>query len=340
MMGLGALSAMQVVARLIGKFGSQRVTWVGCLLTAISLACIPFAGNVIQLAAALFVFGMVSGGMDVAMNANAVAVERHAGRPIMASLHALWSIGSMCGAAIGGAFAHAGWNIAAHFTIMATVIGVVAAVVSRHLTNDDVSSPDGQSSVGTGTMLHARVIMVLAAICLLAFVMEGAIAEWSALYMSSALHSDAGLASMGLAAFSIAMAIGRLFGDRVIEKYTDVNVLIAGGITTQIAVLIATIPQHPITALLGFFLAGFGLSVQVPITFRLAGQSDPQKAGVAIARVARAGYLGLLLGPPLLGFIAQAWGLRSSLMFLSVLAFFTFLLARALREARVRAEAG
>lgn len=331
MMGLGALCAMQVVAKLIAKFGSNRVTACACLLTAGCLFSIAFAGNIYLLGAALFVFGLCSGGMDVAMNANAVAVERIGQRPMMASFHALWSIGSMCGALLGGAIAHEGWALLQHFGLVASVVALFGLAAVRWLVPDGNGGRDGEYGDKTGSQIAAdaeQAIRLLAIVCLLAFVSEGAVADWSALYMVRVLSTDPGLASVGLACFSAAMTIGRLTGDKFIERFGDFKVLALGSIITLFAVLIAIIPQYWGAALVGFFLCGIGLSTQVPITFRVAGQMRPDNPGAAIAFVARAGYLGLLLGPPILGFVADAAGLRLSLLALTIPAVVTLVAAR------------
>ncbi len=340
MMGLGALAAMQVVAKLIAKFGSNRVTSIACVVMAAALVSVAYARNVFELGAALFLFGIVSGGMDVAMNANAVAVERRVGKSVMASFHALWSLGSMAGALVGSAFAVAAYPLTFHFTVVGCMIAVFGLIGHQCLITDQVLEDvenKGENQIKNIFAGQRIPIPMLAVICLLAFVAEGAIADWSALYMARSLDASAGLAAMALTAFSITMAIGRLFGDRVIDALTDVRVLFFGAIVTSIGIFLATAFQHPLIAISGFMLCGLGLSVQVPITFRLAGQSATHDAGDAIARVARAGYLGLLLGPPLLGVIAEGWGLRTSIFALSLCSITTLILAHRLRARKVLA---
>lgn len=340
MMGLGAIAAMQVVAKLIAKFGSNRVTSAACVLMAGALVGVACARNVLELGATLFIFGVVSGGMDVAMNANAVAVERRAGKSVMASFHALWSFGSMAGALVGGAFAVAAYSLVVHFTVVGLVIGLFGLISSRCLITDQVleEAADKRVSQTKETVSGQHIpIPLLSVICLLAFVTEGAIADWSALYLARSLEASAGMAAMALTAFSITMAIGRLFGDKVIDALSDVQVLFFGAIITVIGIFLATAFQHPLVAIGGFMLCGVGLSVQVPITFRLAGQSAAHDAGDAIARVAGAGYVGLLLGPPLLGVIAQGWGLRTTIVALSLSAITTAVLARRLRSRKALA---
>lgn len=333
MMGLGAITAMQFVARLISRFGSNKVTAVTCLIAGACIFGISLTNNLYQLCAALFLFGLFSGGMDVAMNANAVTVEELEKKPIMASFHALWSIGSMVGALVGGALAHAGWSLNLHFSVVACVVTIFAGIAMRWLVGERERSTEQKNPAA---IAKNKTIFILAIVCLLAFVSEGAIADWSALYMVRGLHTDAGLGSMGLAAFSAAMTIGRLFGDKFIERFGDVAVLTTGSIITFGAILLATIPQMWICALLGFFLSGLGLSIQVPIAFRVSGRSQPENPGAAIASVARAGYLGLLLGPPVLGFIADAAGLRFSILGLSSLAVLTLICSTRLNKNIVR----
>lgn len=337
MMGLGAILAMQAVAKLIARYGSNRVSWIACLLSAFALAAIPFAHNLIELGFALFAFGCVTGSMDVAMNANAVAVERGARKSIMASFHALWSFGAMCGASLGSALLHANWSTSHHLNAVAVVLAVLALLSAKWLIKDIAKEDETQQGepIAADRNAQSDVVTILAFVCFLAFISEGAIADWSALYMARDLKADEAIAALALSVFSITMAVGRLFGDKVIEKFTDVRVLFYGGLLTVIAILCAAAIQHPMVALFGFMLAGIGLSVQVPIAFRLAGHSATHDAGAAIAKVARLGYFGLLAGPPVLGLVAEWWGLRASILSLSLLAVLTSWLALRLKAKRL-----
>jgi MFS family permease len=318
LMGLGAGSfvAMPVAGWLIARTGSRRVVVVSTLACAALLAPLAFASHVVMLGAALGLFGAAMGAMDVAMNAQGVELEHRVGRPILSGFHALFSLGGMSGAALGGVIAAAGLSVPGHFGIMAALLGVVAIAVLPSLLEAPLPPPGEPAS-------RLRVTPALVGLSVLAacfFVSEGAMADWTPVYLSSVLGSGPGVAAAGYAVFSAAMTIGRLSGDWLTVRVGRVRIVRTGALLAaaglSAALLIGTVPA----ALAGFLCVGAGFSVAVPLVFSAAGRLDSRSAGPGLAAVTTAGYLGFLAGPPVIGFIAEAFTLPLALALIVVLA--------------------
>ena len=321
---------MSFMSPLIKKYGSRFLTTWSCLLGLIAFAAISLSHSFEVLICTNLIFGVFIGFMDVSMNTNAVSMEKRIGRPIMSSLHAAWSIGAMLGAAIGSILIVLHWNVQQHFALIAIILGLMGLVGSRLLVDDvkdDEKNPGSDANKGSTPDATHLSIFLLSVLCFCAFLSEGAIADWSSLYMRDVVKSDEGIAALGFSAFSMAMAFGRLTGDAVIVRFKDAGTLLAGGVLSAIGVLLVVAYPQQYLSIGGFFIAGLGFSVQVPITFRLAGYSTAKSSADAIAIVARAGYFGLLAGPSLFGYLAEWFGLRSSLTTLLLFGFCTISIA-------------
>lgn len=336
-MGAGALLSIMSLGPVITKFGSRRITIGSCILTLLTFVSIGTAANYVMLLLLVFLFGITAGLMDLAMNTNAVVVEKKLNRSIMSSFHAAWSIGGMAGAAIGGFMIWHGSTILTNFACVAAGAAVLALALSAYLLDD---KPDAEESghhdaslaATTGPAAKQISLITLAVICCCAFLSEGAIADWSALFMLEVVRTEQGNAALGFAAFSMAMAVGRLTGDSFIARFTDAGALLTGGVLSTIGILLVVSFPVLYVSPFGFIFAGLGLSVQVPITFRLAGHSTERPPAESIASVARAGYFGLLAGPSIFGYLADWLGLRASLTVLIPIGVFTIVMALRIRR--------
>jgi MFS family permease len=317
LMGLGAGSfvAMPVAGWLIARIGSRRVVAVTALVGAALLAPLAFAPDAVRLGSALALFGAAMGAMDVAMNAQGVELEHRVGRPILSGFHALFSLGGMSGAALGGAIAAGGVAVAAHFAGIAALLGAVAILIMPSLIDTPPPSADA-----VGRLRLSPALLGLSALAACFFISEGAMADWTPVYLSSVLGSGPGVAAAGYAVFSAAMTIGRLSGDWLTIRIGRTRIvrmgalLAAAGLST--ALLVGTVP----VALAGFVCVGAGFSVAVPLVFSAAGRLDSRSAGPGLAAVTTAGYLGFLAGPPVIGFVAEAFTLPLALALIVVLA--------------------
>ncbi|GAA3687292.1 MFS transporter [Nonomuraea antimicrobica] len=323
----GAMAGMTAVGRLVDRYGSNRVLVPAALLQGVVLVPPAYARDLGTLAVALLLFGVVHGVLDVAMNANAVEVERAHGRPIMSSFHAVFSVGGFAGATAGGLFAHHELTPAVTFWSAGAVIVVLAVWAARWALR---SSPAPAPTAGERARLPKGTLFlgVLAFSCMVG---EGASADWSSVYLREDLAASPGFAAAGYAAFSIMMTAGRLAGDRLAARFGPVALVRCCGLLAAAGLGLALLGGHPVAGVLGFACFGAGLSCIVPQVFSAAGHRDPAFAGRALARVASIGYLGFLSGPVFIGGVAELAGLPRALAIPALLAAFVALTATALR---------
>jgi MFS family permease len=310
----GSLVSMPFVGRLCAVYGSSRVTLALAVLFALSLPLPALAGDLISFAVALFVYGATNGGLDVAMNTQATTVERSYHRPILSSFHALWSVGSLLGAAAGGLFASRGFIPATHLVIVAGIIGMGFLVASRFLLRGD-----GDAEGDTPSRLHLNLgLLALGGVAFCALLGEGAIADWSAAYLKDELLTDEGIAATGFVAFQFSMAALRFAGDTLRARLGDARVVLLSGIVATVGLSFGLIVHQLPAALVGFALVGAGFAVIFPAALGLVSRLDAGSRGPAIAWVSAVGYSGFLVGPPLIGLLSDATSLRVGLAAVAV----------------------
>ncbi|WP_067126792.1 MFS transporter [Microtetraspora malaysiensis] len=330
----GAITGMQVVGRLIDRFGSRRVAIPTAVVQGVVLVLPAYVPNLPALAAALFVFGLTHGSLDVAMNANAVVVERAYGRTLMGSFHAVYSIGGFVGAAIGGLFAHASVDAGPTFLSAALLIVALAAVSSRWAMRDAAEASEGPAAATEPAAGLPRGVLFLGVLAFCCLVGEGAAGDWSSVYLVESLGSAPATGAVAYAAFAIMMTAGRFAGDRLAALLGPVRLVRCCGILAAAGLALAVLGGTQVTGVLGFGLFGAGLSCTIPQVFSAAGHRDPAQAGRALARVASLGYAGLLAGPVLIGGASELSTLRHALLIPVILSLFVAVTASALRSPR------
>jgi MFS family permease len=306
---VGALISMPWAGRLVARYGSRPVTQVAAVIFATVFLLPPLAPNAVVLFVALVALGAGHGALDVAMNAQAATVERQYGRPIMAGFHALFSLGGLVGAAMGGAIASHGTSPMAHLAGTAVVAGSAASWVARSMlpANADAAPDHVPAARPSGALLTLGIV----AFCVL--LGEGAMADWSAVYLRDVTSAGPGLAAAGYAAFSLAMATGRLVGDKLTLRVGATRLVRGGGVLAAIGLAMAIAFNSSWAAILGFGAVGAGLSISFPTVLTTASRLPGVTPGPAIATVSTFGYAGFLAGPPLIGFVAEAITLRGGL---------------------------
>ncbi len=309
---LGSIVSMPVTGWLIGRFGSKPVTEISSLWFCLALAPLAFAGSVMTLGLALAFLGLAAGAMDVSMNAQGVEVERAARRPLVSGFHAMFSLGGMAGAGIGGLIAKLGVDVRHHFLGAAILCLVGIALVARGLL-----AAHGERVRVPGKFRLTPAVAALGALTFCFFLSEGAIADWSALYLSRSLHAGPAQAAAGYALFSAAMAAGRIAGDRLRTRFSPQFLVRNGSLLAAAGLTMALLAPSTGLALLGFAMVGMGCAVIVPITIAAAGTLPGVNGGQALSTVVALGYLGLFAGPPLIGMVAEAVTLRWA-MFIAV----------------------
>lgn len=343
----GAIAGMQAVGRLVDRFGSRRVMLPAALVDGGMLLAPAFAPNLPLLVLVLFGFGSVHGTLNVAMNANAVEVQRAWQRPIISSFHAVYSIGGFIGSAAGGLFARGGLGPATTFGSVTAFVVLGVAWSSRwayspsaggHTVQAD-TRPDADAQPDTVAEPRGRAripgsVLFLGALAFCCIAGEGAAADWSAVYLHDNLGAGAGFAASAYAAFSICMTAGRLVGDRLTAALGPVRLVRGSGVLASAGLAVALLIGAPVAGVIGFGCLGAGLSVIVPQVFSTAGSRDPARAGEAIARVASLGFLGFIVGPILIGGAAELVGLPAALAIPVVLVLAVAAAASALRPAQ------
>jgi HAD superfamily hydrolase (TIGR01509 family) len=309
-MSLGALTTMPLAGWAGDRAGSRAVTLTALLVAAAALVLASFAGGLAQLALALAAFGAGFGAVSVAGNDQGLTLEGRYGRSILSSFHAAFSAGGLAGAALGALAAAAGVGARQHFGALALVVAAGSLVAGRHLLPREADARPPTRIL----VRPPKALLVLGAAAFFTLLAEGAAADWSALYISHSLGSTAAVAALGYTFFSLAMATSRVVGDRLNEALGPMALARGGGLLAATGLAIALLVGSPVAALGGFAAMGAGLGVIVPVLFRAAGSTAGLSAGVGVAAVSTVGWLGFLAGPPAIGLVAGAVGLRAALV--------------------------
>ncbi len=325
LLGAGAISMMPLSGYLSKLYGTRVIILISGLIAAVFLPVLLLMPNPWTMGAALFVFGAGIGVIDVAMNSHGIHVQNKYGRPIMSSLHGLFSVGGLCGSLGLGLLMRLGLNpLMAAVSISILLILILIWKYPSLFTKEQEGHETDHHTHEAGKIkskfgwLSARVIF-LGAACFAVFLSEGAMLDWSALFLKENRGVDAAFAGVGYATFSIAMASMRLLGDRIVERFSGKTVVIGGGLLAALGIFIAVAtPWIPVT-LLGFVLLGVGAANIVPVFFSEGGRLKGIPASVAIPAISTMGYAGQLAGPALLGFIAYHFSLTIALTFTGVL---------------------
>lgn len=308
--GIGALIAMPTAGWLIARIGSRPVTVLSSIATCVSIILPGWATNGPTLFVALLILGITSGAMDVAMNTQAVEVEKAYGRHIMASFHALFSIGGLTGAAMGGGVAFFHIQPAVHLLCAGLVFAFIAGAASRYLLP---TAPTHESKSQPMFVKPSKALWALGLIAFCAFLSEGAMADWGAVYLHTALKTSDALAATGYIVFSLLMTTGRITGDAITHRFGSVSTVRTGSLLAGAGLAFSLFSSTYWFALLGFATMGAGYACIVPAVFSAAGRSKVMQPGIALAAVTTLGYIGLLLGPPVIGFLSEAFTLRGGL---------------------------
>ncbi|GAB2598335.1 MFS transporter [Microlunatus antarcticus] len=323
---VGSVLAVQVTGRWIAWRGSAPVTAAGAVIMCVTSVAPAYATTFALLAGALVLLGVGIGLTDTAMNAHAVLVEKGHARPIMGSFHAFASLGNLVGALLGAGAARLALAPQTQFPVVAAVALVLTLVVRRGLLpgRDDAAGPSdpvvdehGVTPPGPLPRPGARwsgTLVLLAVVALLAWMSEHAVADWSAVYLRDRLGASASLATYGYALFAAAMVATRFLSDRVVARFGPRRVLRWGGLLAGVGLTVGLATGTVAGGVVGFGLVGIGMAGVVPVVFTAAGNQPGITAGHAVSRVAGVAFTGSLVGPPLIGLVADVASLRVALL--------------------------
>ncbi|MFC6616459.1 MFS transporter [Deinococcus radiophilus] len=311
MVSVGSLLTMPLTGRWAERWGSHRLTRLGAGLTFASLLLPFFSTSLSGLLLAFGILGLFNGVLDVALSAQGVTAEKAAERPLMSRLHAFYSLGGLSGALLGGL-------LVGQVPILWHVGFVTAIMLALLLWTSPRLLPDGQSTqisrnatADPAATRPSSAALMLGGLCFLGMFTEGTNYDWAALYYRDVLEAQAGQIAWGYGAFSGAMALGRWFGDDLRNWLGNQQTVQLGAALAALGMGLALVWPDVTTSTIGFALSGLGLSNVVPVIYSVAGHA---LASRGIATVATIGYAGFLLGPPLIGFLSDAVGLRTALM--------------------------
>jgi MFS family permease len=309
MLAIGALVAMPATGGLITRHGSRTLTAATVVLLGLALPPIAFAGGFAWLCLAFLLYGAATGALDVSMNAQGIAVERAYRRPIMSALHGMFSIGAMAGAGATGLVASQGVGMVPQLL----AIGALTIILGFILTRAMLPAEADAGGRGEGFVLPDRRLVALGAIAFCGLLGEGAMGDWSAVYLDQSLGADVEVAAVAFAVFSLTMALGRFSGDRIVARFGGGAVVCGGGALAGLGLGATLLIGRPEVAIVGFGLIGAGLSCIFPVALSVAARTPGMAAGTAIAGVCTIGYLGFLIGPPAIGGLAELTSLPVAL---------------------------
>ncbi len=330
--GLGALAAMPWCGWLIHRYGSRAVLRLFAVFCSFALLAVALAGNVVVATVTMFLFGALIGGMDVAMNANAVAVEGRLRRAIMSSSHGFWSLGGFAGGGVGG-IAIQQYGHVTHAAVVTTLTVIIVAVALRHVVAEDVQPVAHKAPYA---LPRSAAVYLTGVIALFSMIPEGAVLDWAALYLQQELGSDIAVAGFAFAAFSAAMALMRFLGDGVRNRFGAVTTLRASSLVAAAGMFGAGFAPNAWVAIAAFALSGIGIANMVPIAFSAAGNHQGVAAGAGLSTVTLMGYSGILVAPSAIGFVGERTDFAPVFVTLSLLLVVVFLMAGNARVADFR----
>lgn len=319
---LGSIMIMPFMGWIIHRLGDGKATLLSATLFCVVSTFPILAPTYGWLFLSMILVGVSTGSMDIAMNASAAAIEKRFSQVIMSTCHGMWSIGGMVGAGSTSLLVWLQVDARLHILILA---GLMIMVVYLHrlilLSIREEIVSDVVFSIPTGPLIGLAVI----GFCIM--LGEGAIADWSAVYLKNTLRADAFYSGLGYAGFSLTMAIGRFYGDRIIAEWGSRKLVMAGGLIGMTGMILGLVPRDPLYVVIGFTIAGLGFSCLIPAVYIAASRMPGRVPGASLAAVAGFGYFGLLIGPPLIGMIAELLGLTAGLSIVILLLFFVVVLS-------------
>jgi MFS family permease len=305
---------------IITIIGSKRLLLSAILAYGVALVSLGLAKNTFQLVLCLLCYGFAGNAVNISVNTQAVAAEKQYDKPIMASFHGLWSLAGFTGAGIGTFMIGKGIDPFHHFVIILVTLTIGVIIASRYLYEDAEGVNGSSSSLSLRKRLSLIIpLFTLGSIAFCSMICEGAMFDWSVVYFKKVIIAPIALQGAGFTAFMFTMASGRFIADWFAHRFGLKRTLQVSGALTATGLLIAVVFPYFYTAMAGFLLVGAGVSSVVPMVYSAAGKSKTMSPGVALAAVSTIGFIGFLIGPPVIGFIAGLATLRASFSFIAVM---------------------
>ena len=326
----GQMLTMPFSGYLAGKYGSKKIMNFGPPLYAVAMVSLALATNSLQLALALFAFGITGNLSNISINTQGITAEKMYRRPIMASFHGSWSLAGFVGALIGLLMGVLQVSPLFHFIFVAA-ISIGATLLNSKYLLEEVSVRQEKTKLFPKP---DRFILSLGVIGFFAMSCEGAMFDWSGVYFKDIVGATGGWVTLGYASFMVMMTTGRFIGNKLTAQFGKKKMMQINGVMIALGLLIAVIFPYIPTAVFGFLLVGFGISTNIPTVFSLAGTHKNMSASTALASISSISYLGFLLGPPMIGYVSEVFNLRISYLLIAVFGLIISLLVSRIKAIR------
>ena len=324
-LGIGSILAMPASGPLVARFGCRRLTVASSVVMCLTLPLLAVVSDLTLLGMTLLLFGAGLGTLDCVVNIQAVIVERASGRTMMSGFHGLFSVGGIAGSGGISALLSVGASpLIASLFVVALIAALLVYAAPSLL-------PYGGVGDGPAFAIPHGVVLFIGILCFIVFLTEGAMLDWSAVFLTSVRGVDPSHAGLGYTAFATTMTIGRLTGDKIVHRLGPIRIILFGGLLAGGGLALATLSPSWLAGLLGYALVGAGCSNIVPVLFTAVGRQKTMPEHVAVPAISTLGYAGILAGPAAIGFVAHATSLSMALLGLAALMFAVALSGRFLR---------
>ncbi|SHN01529.1 Fucose permease [Cyclobacterium lianum] len=315
-MPLGSLLALPMAAWAVFRFGSKVVVLIGMSFYVLALLAIGLSPAALVLATMVFIFGVMGNMMNISLNTQALGIEKDYGRNILSSFHGLWSLAGFFGAGIGAIMVYFEFSPGEHYLLVL----LIGTLLIGYFQKGIVSEPENRETAGGGFHWKKpdKVIIQLGMVGFCGMMCEGCMFDWSGVYMAKVVQAPSGLIPTGYVAYMGAMAMGRFAADKLANRFGKILVLQFSGMAVFAGLMLAVLLPNIWTVIPGFLMVGFGTAAVVPLTYSLAGNASSYSPGIALAMVSTISFFGFLLGPPMIGFIAEWVGLQGSFALISL----------------------
>ncbi|MBN3518542.1 MFS transporter [Algoriphagus lutimaris] len=313
---LGSVIGLPIAGWAVHQFGSRSVIMIGAVAYALTLPLIGLAPTIWLLVPVLILYGMLGNTMNISLNTQALNLEDQMGKNILASFHGLWSMAGFTGAGIGALMIYLGLSPAQHYGVVMLISLTIIFVAQKFIIKEKAASADGGLVLKKPDALLLRISLI----AFLGMMCEGCMFDWSGVYFKKVVNADPSLIALGYVAFMGTMATGRFITDKIAARFTKVAVIQVSGVLIFVGLALAVIFPTVTVATIGFLLVGLGVASIIPLSYSIAGRSKLYAPSVALALVSTISFFGFLLGPPLIGFIADLFNLKTSFAMIAVAA--------------------
>ncbi len=328
MLPIGQLLTMPLSATLVNRFGSRKVLPFAAMAYSLILLLIALSSNAWYLGASLFLYGVAGNLCNISVNTQGVLAEDMYGKPIMSSFHGAWSLAGFTGALIGLLTINMGINTFSHFSLIVLLLLVNILINRPFLLHEENKTESGEKKT---KYKPDALIIQLGIIGFFSMATEGAMFDWSGVYFHDVVQAPEKWVTLGYASFMIMMASGRFIGDAVISRFGRQRTLQISGLLMFFGMLSSVIFPNLIICTLAFMLVGLGVACNVPTVYSVTGKHKTIPAGVALAMVSSISFLGFLMGPPLIGYVAELFSLRYSFALFSIFGLLMFIMTSRLK---------